>query len=83
MHGSPLVTGADQFEQHAGFGLVLGDVGHIVENAQVEAVDRGFEPELAPGDLQLLRFKLQILMKCKKNDISYESCLCDSDFYEW
>ena len=26
-HGSPFVAGADQFEQHAGFGLILGGMG--------------------------------------------------------
>ena len=29
---SPLVTGNDQFEQHAGFGLVLDEVSEIVES---------------------------------------------------
>ena len=55
--GAPFVAGADQFEQHAGLGLVLGDIGQIVEDQQVKAVkavDGGFEPEIAPGDLQLL-----------------------------
>ena len=30
--GSPLVSGSDEFEEHAGFGLILGDVGEIVED---------------------------------------------------
>jgi hypothetical protein len=30
--GSPLVAGADQLEEHAGLGLVLGDVGEVVED---------------------------------------------------
>src|ERR1700724_4012664 len=30
--GSPLITGADEFEKHAGFGLVLGDVGDVIED---------------------------------------------------
>ena len=31
--GSPLITGADEFEKHAGFGLVLGDVGDVIEDS--------------------------------------------------
>jgi len=49
-HGAALVAGTDEFEQHAGLGLILGDVGEIVEDQQVEAiepVDGGFETELA------------------------------------
>ena len=45
-HGAPLVAGADQFEQDTGFGLVLGDVGEVIEDEQVEAVepvDGGFQ----------------------------------------
>jgi hypothetical protein len=38
---SPLVTGADQFEQHAGLRLILGDIGEIVENQQVIFVEFG------------------------------------------
>ena len=56
-HGAPLVAGADELEQHAGLGLVLGDVGEVVEDQQVEAVepaDRGFEGEFAARDLELL-----------------------------
>lgn len=30
-HGSSFITGADEFEQHAGLGLVLGDIGEVVE----------------------------------------------------
>ena len=30
--GSPLVAGADQLKEHAGFGLVFGDVGKVVES---------------------------------------------------
>ena len=55
--GAALVAGADQLEQDAGLGLVLGDVGEVVEDQEVEAVepvDGGFEGELAAGDLELL-----------------------------
>src|SRR4029077_19656447 len=51
--GSPLVSGADEFEQDAGFGLILGEVGQIVEDQQVVLVefgDGGFEGEVAAGD---------------------------------
>lgn len=54
---SPFVPGADQFEQHARFRLILGDVGEIVEDEQmilVEFGDRRFEEEIAPRDLELL-----------------------------
>ena len=30
-HRSPLVSRADQFEQNAGFRLILGDIGEVVE----------------------------------------------------
>src|SRR5215216_3266592 len=36
--GSALVSGADQFEQDAGFGLILGEVGKVVEDQQVVLV---------------------------------------------
>src|SRR3954451_7731040 len=55
--GTTLVAGADQLEQDACFGLVLGDVGEVVEDQEVEAVEPvegGFEGELAAGDLELL-----------------------------
>jgi len=44
---SAFVAGSDQLEQHAGLGLILGDVGDIVEYQQlvlVELGDGGFEP---------------------------------------
>src|SRR5271163_3767554 len=56
-HGFPLVTCGDQLEQYAGFGLVLGDIGDVVEDKQIVAIefgDRTFERELAAGDLELL-----------------------------
>jgi hypothetical protein len=33
--GSPLVSGADELEQDAGFGLILSDIGEIVEDQQM------------------------------------------------
>ena len=56
-HGTPFVARSDQLEQHAGLGLVLGDVGEVVEDQQVVAVefgDGGLERQLPPGDLQPL-----------------------------
>src|SRR4051794_9722478 len=55
--GAALVAGADQLEQHAGFGLALLDVGEVVEDQQVvlvELLDRDREPELLARRLQLL-----------------------------
>jgi len=48
-HRSPLVSRADQFEQNAGFRLILGDIGKVVENQQmifVELGDRRLEHEI-------------------------------------
>src|SRR5467141_4171504 len=55
--GSLLVPGADEFKEHAGFSRVLGDVGDVIEDQQMEFVELGnggFESELATGDLQSL-----------------------------
>jgi hypothetical protein len=55
--GSPLVPGADEFKEHAGFGLVLGDAGEVIEDQEVVFVELGnsdFESELATGNLQPL-----------------------------
>src|SRR5712664_4818909 len=55
--GSPLVSGTDELEQDAGFGLILGDIGEVVEDQQmvfVEPGDGGFESEFAAGNLQPL-----------------------------
>ena len=55
--GPALVARADQLEQHAGLRLVLGDIGEIIEDQQVifvELGDRGFEGEIAAGELKLL-----------------------------
>ena len=52
--GAALVAGADQLEEDRGLGLVFADVGEVVEDQQVEAVeagDGGFEAEFPPGDL--------------------------------
>ncbi len=54
--GAALVAGADQLEQHARLGLILGYVGEVVEDQQVEAVepaDGRLQAEVAPGNLQL------------------------------
>src|SRR5271154_350451 len=56
-HGFSLVTCSDQLEQYAGFSLVLGDIGDVVEDKQIVAVefgDRTFERELTTSDLELL-----------------------------
>jgi hypothetical protein len=45
--GSAFIADGDQLEQHTGLGLILGDVGGIVEDQQlvlVEFGDGGFEP---------------------------------------
>jgi len=45
------------FEENRGFGLILADVGEVIENQQMEASSRfdcGFEGELPPRDLELL-----------------------------
>jgi hypothetical protein len=55
--GTSFISGTDQFKQDAGFGLVLGDVGEVIENDQlvfVEAGDGCLESEFAARDLQLL-----------------------------
>src|SRR5512132_3018623 len=55
--GAAFVARADELEQHAGLGLILADVGEVVEDQEVEAlepVDGGLEGEFAAGDLELL-----------------------------
>jgi hypothetical protein len=50
-----MAAGADQFEQHAGFSLILVDVGDVIEDQQVILVEfgeRAFEGEFAARDLQ-------------------------------
>src|SRR5260370_15038908 len=54
---SPVVPSDDEFKEHAGFGLVFGDVGEVVQDQQVVFVklgNGGFEKELATGDLEPL-----------------------------
>jgi len=54
--GAALVSGADQVKEDAGFGLVLGDIGEVIEDDQlvfVEAGDGGLEGGFAACDLQL------------------------------
>ena len=50
-HGAAFVSGADEFEQHAGLGLILGDVGDVIEDQQMELVEfcnGAFEDKIAP-----------------------------------
>ena len=54
---STLIACTYQLEQDAGLGLVLGDIGQVVEDQQmifVELGDRGFEAEIAARDLKFL-----------------------------
>ena len=56
-HGSALVTRGDQLEEHAGFGLILGDVGDVVQDQQiimVELGDGGLQRQFSPRHLQPL-----------------------------
>src|ERR1700691_1954009 len=54
---APFLAPADEFEQHAGFGLILADIGDVIEDEQVIFVELGdgvFEIELTTRDLQAL-----------------------------
>jgi hypothetical protein len=54
---APFVSVADQFKEHARLGLILGDVGDVVENQEMIFVELGdcrFESEIAQRDLELL-----------------------------
>ena len=56
-HGAAFVSCTDEFEEHAGLGLVLGDVGDVIEDEQVELIefrDCTFEDEIAARLLELL-----------------------------
>jgi hypothetical protein len=56
-HGPPLVTCGDQLEQDARLGLIFGDIGDVVEDKQIVAVelgDRAFEGRFAAGYLEPL-----------------------------
>ena len=56
-HRASLVARGNQLEQHAGFRLVLADVGEVVENEQMVLVEFGngaFERQLLPRHLQSL-----------------------------
>ena len=56
-HGSSFVSGADELEEDAGLSLILGDVGEVIEDEEmvaIELVDGGFEGEFATSDLELL-----------------------------
>ena len=48
-HGSALVSGADQLEEHAGLGLILGDVSEIVEDQEIAASAKVYFAKLADG----------------------------------
>ena len=55
--GAVLVSGADQFEQDAGFGLVFADIGDVVEDEQVvfvQLADGGLKGQFAACDLEPL-----------------------------
>ncbi len=39
--GSAFIAGSNQLEQHTGLGLILGDVGDIVEDQQLVLVELG------------------------------------------
>ncbi len=52
-----MAAGGDQLEQHTGLGLILGDVGDVIEDQQlilVELGDGGFEPQFPARHLQPL-----------------------------
>ncbi len=56
-HGAMLVSGTDQLEEDGCFRLIFADVGEIIEDQQmkaVEPIDGGFEREFAARDLQPL-----------------------------
>ena len=56
-HGAAFVSRADEFEEHTGFGLLLGNVGDVIEDQQMELVefcDGAFEDEIAPCLLEFL-----------------------------
>ena len=56
-HGSPLVSRADEFEQDAGLGLILGDVSKVIEDEQMILVEFGdgrLELQCSAGGLELL-----------------------------
>ena len=38
-HRALFVACADELEQHAGLGLILGDVGEVIEDQQIEAIE--------------------------------------------
>ncbi len=56
-HRASLVACADEFEQHAGLGLILGDISEIVKDHEIEAIettDGRLEVELTSRHLELL-----------------------------
>jgi len=56
-HGATFISCADEFEEHAGLRLVLGDVCDVIENQKVELIelrDGAFEDEIAARLLEFL-----------------------------
>ena len=54
-HGAALVARSDEFEENAGLGLILGDIGDVVEDEEIVAVEfakRAFERQFPPCDLE-------------------------------
>jgi hypothetical protein len=51
--GSAFIAGGDQLEQHTGLGLILGDVGDIVEDQQLVLVELGDGGEVAAPAIRL------------------------------
>ena len=55
--GAVFVAGGDEFEEDAGLGLILGDIGEVVEDEELESVEASEqvgEGEVASGALHLL-----------------------------
>lgn len=55
--GAPFVSRRDEFEENTGLGLILGDIGKVIEDQQIEFVelgDGGLELQFATGNLQFL-----------------------------
>ena len=55
--GAAFVARADQFEQHRCFRLILGDIGQVVKNQKMVAIEAGdcsLQCQFAPRDLEFL-----------------------------
>ena len=71
--GSAFIAGGDQLEQHAGLGLILGDVGDIVEDQQlvlVEFVDGGFKLQVPTRYLCPIGFDFSVFSWMSSWEIS-------------